>query len=389
MEPAEVSENTNVDLGQQEAEEDYLKLPGAPRLGPPEAVDEPGIQPTPTPPPTTPPPPSPEPTPTRAPTSTPPPSGMLESAREQDEGRLIGARATTGASPLAGRVSVVVVSHNEGENLLRTVESVLGALPPEGEILVVDDQSTDGSAEALPGGDRVQVLRRPERLGVARARNLGARQAGGDVLVFADAHVQVPPNWAEPLVDALSRPGVAAVGPAVAPFDRPENRGYGFRWENAALKIAWLDAQGPDPEPVPLLVGCFFAMRRDVFDEVGGFDTDMPVWGMEDAEMSLRLWTLGYECLAVPSVEVLHLFRSKHPYEVGWEIVLHNMLRTAVIHFGQDRLRRVVETMVKNDAFPAAFARLAAGDAWERRREMLATRRHDDDWFFQRFGMDW
>jgi GT2 family glycosyltransferase len=128
-------------------------------------------------------------------------------------------------------------------------------------------------------------------------------------------------------------------------------------------------------------------MRRDVFEAVGGFDPGLVIWGMEDAELSLRLWTLGYECALVPAVDVAHLFRPAHPYRVDWEVVLHNLLRVAAVHFGGARIERLVACLTANSAFPAAFARLAAGDAWARRAAFQAERRYDDDWFFRRFDM--
>src|SRR5262249_37662613 len=117
-----------------------------------------------------------------------------------------------GAAP---GVSVVVVSHNEGENLGLTVDSLLAALPDDAEVVVVDDVSTDGSIEALPEG-RVRVVRPEARLGIAAARNLGAARSRGEVIVFSDAHVDVPPGFLGPLLDELRRPRVAAVGPAVS-----------------------------------------------------------------------------------------------------------------------------------------------------------------------------
>src|ERR1043165_4311239 len=90
-------------------------------------------------------------------------------------------------------VSVVVVSHNEGDNLRKTVHSLLATLPSDGEIIVVDDCSADGSADFID--DRyagVTLLNPAERLGAASARNYGGRQARGEIIIFSDAHMEVP-----------------------------------------------------------------------------------------------------------------------------------------------------------------------------------------------------
>ena len=96
-------------------------------------------------------------------------------------------------------LSVIVISLNEGESLRRTVDSLLDSLPHSSEIIVseiivVDDGSTDQSTGFLSEGYAGITLLRPAgRLGVAGTRNFGASHAKGDVLVFSDAHVAVPP----------------------------------------------------------------------------------------------------------------------------------------------------------------------------------------------------
>ena len=74
-------------------------------------------------------------------------------------------------------------------------------------------------------------------------------------------------------------------------------------------------------------------------------------------------------------------------YKVTREFHIHNKLRLAVLHLGADRIRKVVAQFTKRPELPAAFARLAQGDAWFRRQELQKTRRYDDDWFFERFEM--
>ena len=176
--------------------------------------------------------------------------------------------------------------------------------------------------------------------------------------------------------------------PAISVLGRADSVGYGLRWKGPSLDVEWLPQKVSNPYPVPLLCGCFVAMRKEVWAATGGFDAGLGLWGLEDTELSLRLWTLGFECWLMPQLTVAHLFRSVHPYRVTWETVLTNTLRVAVVHFGAGRIRRVVAHMRANSDFPAAFANLAAGDTWEQRCRVRAARCYDDDWFFGRFGMD-
>jgi GT2 family glycosyltransferase len=298
--------------------------------------------------------------------------------------------------PANTSVSVVIASCNEGECLRLTVENLLAGLPSDGEIIVVDDGSTDGSANFIHGHDpRVMLLRTPERLGSACARNFGAGEARGDVVLFSDAHVAAPTNWAAPLLAALQRPEVGAVMPTIrvmrypddytSPVPSKEARGYGMRWRDSALSVDWLGCKGPKPYPVPLLGAAFMALRRNVFAATGGFDPRIITWGTEDAEFSFRLWTLGFECLVVPEVDVAHRFRYDRPYRVEWEAVIYNKMRLASIHFGPERKQLVADTLKKNPIFTKVVSRLAASDFEARRTQLHSLRRYDDDWFFEKF----
>jgi GT2 family glycosyltransferase len=287
-------------------------------------------------------------------------------------------------------VSVVVPSHGEGDNLRRTVHSLLATLPPDGEIVVVDDASDDGSADFLEQGcyGGVRLLRPATRLGAPAARNQGAAASRGALIVFCDAHVELQLGWYEPLAEALARPEAGAAAPVISVLGKPDSRGFGFTWCDAALNVRWLAGRGGPPRPVPMLPGCFLAMRRDVFDASGGWDAGVLIWGGEDQELSLRLWSLGYDCLLVPEVAVAHRFRNRFPYEIDWELVLHNKLRLGSVHFGRARLARLVGALARSQAFPAAFARLLDSDVWDRRAQVRRQRARDEDWFFERFAID-
>lgn len=282
--------------------------------------------------------------------------------------------------------SVVVVSHNEGDELRATLVALRATSPVGTEIVVVDDASTDGSADALePSG--MLIARAPERLGVSAARNLGARLTTRDVIVWADAHIAPARGWFESFAPLLARREVGAVGPAVSILGKTEIRGFGMHWTSERLDIAWLPRPPAGQTAVPMLGGFCLAMRRDVFERSGGFDEGLILWGGDDAEMCFRLWTLGLECHVVAATVVGHLFRTRFPYSVPSATVLHNLLRIAIVHFGVDRLARVIEGQRAEPAFPQAMAMLGAGDAFRRREELRRIRARSDDEIFARFPL--
>lgn len=270
--------------------------------------------------------------------------------------------------------------------LRRTVDGMLATLPWDSEIIVVDDQSSDGSTDFLDERyAAARLVRTPERLGVARSRNLGATQATGRVLVFSDAHVEVGFGWLPALTKALAEPGVGAAGPVVCVMGNPAAKGYGYTLTDLSLGTRWLHWQAAEPHPVPMVCGCFMAIRRDIFDEVGRFDDGFQGWGAEDSELSMRLWLLGYECRLVPEVEVTHLFRQRFPYDVDMKTSLHNNLRLAATHLEDRLLEGALARVAGMAAFPGALAQVMSGDVMERRHWLRQRRRRDSEWYFDRF----
>lgn len=290
----------------------------------------------------------------------------------------------------APRISAIVISRNEGSDLRMTVENLEDTLPANAEIVVVDDGSTDKSADYLARRrGRVRLFRSDGR-GVAKSRVFGAQQATGDVFFFCDAHLGLDPRWWQPMVEQLENPAVGAVAPAIAKLPRTRVTGYGITFKGPAMEVRWLRRKPKGPVAVPILPGACLGMRRDVFESTGGgWDPGLLQRGNVDNEISVRLWLMGYELMVVPDVVVCHRFRDKSPYSVGWPQYLHNRLRLAFVHFKPKRLANCVSHLRSYDGFGEALTLVADSDAGARRRQLLGTRARSDDWFFERFRLNW
>lgn len=286
-------------------------------------------------------------------------------------------------------ISVILPAANESVLLKRTVDQFAATLPANSEIIVVDNGSTDGSADFLadPTYADVQLIQTTELLGVAGARNRGLAQAQGEIVIFADAHIDLPQDWWQPLASVLSHPAVGVVGPAIGVMGKPKHpAACGQRIAEAKLRVEWLPRKGTDPYPVPTLGGGFMAMRHTTLKQAGAFDAGMPQWGSEDLELCVRYWLLGYEVRVAPAVTILHYFRKANPYKVEWGAVTHNLLRVALLHFNQARLARVLAALKSNGNFAQAMAYAVESDVWQKRAEFAARRAHDDDWLFEKFA---
>ena len=159
------------------------------------------------------------------------------------------------------RVSIIVPAYNEEFLLgatIRALQSGVAALHVPAEIIVVDDGSTDRTAEiAREEGARVISVHLRH---IAAARNAGARAAAGDLLVFVDADTIVPPLVLKRAVEAI-RAGAVGGGAGVRQ-DTGEPR-----WAEVALTVAaWI------LRAAKWAAGCFVFVRRDVFERAGGFD---------------------------------------------------------------------------------------------------------------------
>jgi glycosyltransferase involved in cell wall biosynthesis len=165
-------------------------------------------------------------------------------------------------------LSIVIPAHNEEALLGETIgalETARAALATErdepSELIVVDDDSTDGTAAlaASRGAAVVGVAHRK----ISAARNAGAAQANGDLLVFVDADTIVP---AETLIAAVAvmRDGAVGGGARIR-FDRPIPL-----WASMLEPVAALGYR-----VIGLTSGCFTFCRRDVFDTVGGYDEEL------------------------------------------------------------------------------------------------------------------
>lgn len=159
------------------------------------------------------------------------------------------------------RVSIVIPAYNEEYLLGATLQAVNGAVAAlhlPAEVIVVDDASTDRTAEiARELGARVVTV---EVRHIAAARNAGARASNGSVLIFVDADTIVPAAVFKAAMTAVD--GGAVGGGAGVRQDTPEPR-WGAR---TMVAVSWILRQAG------WAAGCFVFVRRDVFDRVGGFD---------------------------------------------------------------------------------------------------------------------
>lgn len=308
------------------------------------------------------------------------------------------------------RMSLVIGSHNEGQNLGRTLASCREVMAGfDYEMVVADDASTDDSLAALADFPEVRLFRQPRRLGPSPTKDVAARNATGDVLVFLDGHCKPEPGSIQRLIgDVEATGGRAVVTPAIPSLDVAtwENmhhvKGNGYWLALETLDYGWLGldrlrraAEHPDLFESPCMTGCAFAVTRELYERLLGFDPDMRSWGVEDLDFGLKAWLMGTPILHDPEAVIGHRFQARFTtYDVTCEHVLANQLRMA---------RKNLGDVTWGDWFERARARhepnlwaggLALFEVFRpsieaERDHLLARRSRDEHWYARRFDLAW
>jgi glycosyltransferase involved in cell wall biosynthesis len=201
-------------------------------------------------------------------------------------------------------VSVIVPVYNGAKSLDACLTALSAQRKPmvgvDGcEVIVVDDGSVDGSAE-IAAQHGVTVIRQ-NHAGVAVARNRGAQQARGQLLLFTDADCEPLPNWVEQMVASFADPDVVGVKGVY----RTRQHALVARFAQAEYEEKY--ARLRQRSQIDFIDTYSAAYRRDVFLAEGGFNPEF--LRNQDQEFSFRLAKAGYKLVFAPQAVVLH----QHP----------------------------------------------------------------------------
>jgi GT2 family glycosyltransferase len=221
----------------------------------------------------------------------------------------------------APRFSVVMAAFNAAGTVRSAIGSVLAQTNPDLELIVVDDGSTDGTAEAVAGVDdpRVRYVAQANR-GPAAARNTGIAQARGEYVAFLDSDDLFLPSYLERSEAALRAvPGAGFAYTDAYVFDDLTGK---VRRRSAMARNRPPDPPPADPRAFLLeLLGRNFiyvavTLPREVLDRLGGFDESLK--GPEDYELWLRILIHGYRAAWIPGRAALY---RKHGSQLSRNLV--------------------------------------------------------------------
>lgn len=225
-------------------------------------------------------------------------------------------------------VSVIVLHYGSRQLTKQCLDSLARFSPDDVHVVLVDN-ALEWDFDA-PRPRRFDYLMPKKNLGFAAGCNYGAGVAHGNTLVFLNNDCRVRADWLEPLLVALTMPNAGAVGPLlVYPDNSVQCSGVAVDFKRPLGGEAWnLNGAIPpsdSPYAVDAVTGACLAIKRDVFERVGGFDTGY--WnGYEDVDLCLKLNELGFTNRVTPLSEVVHYESRSDPTE-RFRCVQENVIR--------------------------------------------------------------
>jgi GT2 family glycosyltransferase len=243
------------------------------------------------------------------------------------------------------RVSIIVPGHNAAADWADCLGSVQEQSFQDVEVLWVDSASTDDSLDSIrrshPG---VRIVSLTANAGFRGGCRAGAAEATGDILVFLNQDTVAEPEWLARLVAGFDRPDVGMAAPLITLHDRPDRVNvagnsffywglYGSRGEGAPVETF------ARAEELGAVSGCCFAIRRPLWEELGGFSADYDAhdtgWhaGYEDLDLGWRARLAGWRIVLCPDSRVRHKYIRKGWAGARLHALFHGFLLTGLRNY--------------------------------------------------------
>lgn len=213
-----------------------------------------------------------------------------------------------------GLISIIVVNYNGLGFLGSFFKSVYAQTYKNFEVIMVDNNSSDGSVEfTRKNFPQVKIIENKENSGYAGGNNLGLKESQGEYIAITNNDITLEKDLLEKLIGAYSEiPNLGAVQPMFKlMYDKGNLDACGSFWTNTGLNYhygIYKDSSLPIYNknfPVYSLKGVFMLIPRHIIDKIGLFDEDFWCY-FEETDFCHRVWLAGYECWYYPKSFLYH-----------------------------------------------------------------------------------
>lgn len=319
-------------------------------------------------------------------------------------------------------ISVILTTRDEGDEVMRTLRSIINSGQMRFQIVLVDDGSVDGSVPEQQKlvdllrpkvynywrGDldsRIKVIRHDQPLGVSRSRAEAIEASSGEMIVIMDCHQRVVTRYGLEILCATAQDKDGIVVSSVCNLGNTKSsdpkirdaRTYGARF---VVKPKWgiLNAHistRPEQEVVQrdAIIGAGYAMSKEVLERIGGSPTLPGVWSMYEQNVGIRAWIMGVPMYVDATVTMEHRYKKGELPHVPLVSTVMNCALTCYLYFGDELFAFLKEHIKIHGWWPEIDQFLQSESVQEARAMWLGIKEErghtDEEFFTEKLGLGW